>query len=94
MADLDRIERAIEGLRLEVGALGKAMAGMVERVNTAKQTAVEVDALDDKLASHETADAATHAELRTDVRRIWWGIGIVMTGVIATLVSVLTKTSV
>lgn len=98
--EIDKLERGVDSLRTEVNTMGRlfavAIANMEQQAAVAKETKQAVERVNDKidqqktdLGEHETEDAGQFATLRAEVSRLWWGIGIVMGGVVSTLIAVL-----
>ena len=86
VTDVGRIYDAISDLGKEVTGVRVEVAGLTSRVDAAAATATEIAVVRTAQASHEVADAGTHAGLSGSVRRLWWsyGLGITVTlGVLA-----------
>lgn len=91
----DRIERTLESLRSDMTNVREAVAALTAQfvlwqahnnIATAELAAVRSD-----LSKHAECDAAIQAEMKAEIRRLWWGIGIVATAFFGGIVTVLTK---
>lgn len=100
MPDETKLERGIDSLRDQVNTLSQlfavANAHMAINAQVTSETKHAVERVNNKidqqktdLGEHETEDAGNFATLRAEVSRLWWGIGIVLGGVVSTLIAVL-----
>ncbi len=94
--DMHRVERALDrqSVRIEqvvdtVARIDTKVAVLDTKVDAAAITALELARTRAEFNAHTVADAGTHAKLTANIDRLWWGIGIVMSGVVATLIAVL-----
>lgn len=89
----DRAEQTAVGIaRIEGGVvtLGVKLDAVSKEASNAS---LAVAAVRDGLAEHETEDAERFGETKAEVRRLWWGIGLVLAAVIAQLVKALLPVS-
>lgn len=84
-----RLERMLDDLTRAVGALQVDVARAVTRLDALAATDQRLDDLRRDLAAHETADATIQAELRADVRRLWWLAGMAITTALGAVMAAL-----
>jgi predicted nucleic acid-binding Zn-ribbon protein len=94
--EVSRIERAIESLRTDSVAVREGVAALNAQFDmwakTDERTQVALKNLEKAVLEHESHDEAMHAQLQTDMRRLWWGIGLLLTsaaGIFAALLGVM-----
>jgi hypothetical protein len=91
MVDSDRIERTLESLRDSVMTVREAIAAMSSQLETWKETSISTQAalavVRADLSRHAEQDASLISELRAEMKRLWWGAGIVLTAVVAGVVT-------
>lgn len=79
----DRMERILEQFRGDLVAVREAIAGLSAQLEMWKlsegRMQRKVDQIEQAVKGHAESDASTHAQLQADVRRLWWGVGIMLT---------------
>ena len=89
--ETDRIERAIDAIREDLVSVREALAGLLAQFEMWKhantQTQQEISTIRAELSKHQADDAAAQAELRAELRRLWWGVGIGLTAVAGAVVT-------
>lgn len=86
-----RIEHTLEAVRSDLNIVREGLATISAHLDVWKSTgAAQTRALEDiqkQVSSHAESDAGTHAELKSDVRRLWWGVGTILTALAGTLIA-------
>lgn len=89
--DADRIERTLERLADALGGVREQLAGLAARVDTKLATvdahSTELTAIRAELSAHKVETASIDAELRAENRRLWWGVGLVLSAVVGQVVA-------
>jgi hypothetical protein len=95
---MDRVEQVLANVQTgmaqlqgSVAVLTTNVAVITERLGAATKTATDLDALEKRHGEHLVHDASTHATLKADLGRLWWGLGIIIAAVIGQIVMALTK---
>jgi len=81
----ERLERTLEAVRSDIVAVRETLAAQGAQFEmwmlSDSRRHADLDEVCQKVAAHAEADAATHASLSSDVLRLWWGLGVVLTAV-------------
>ena len=87
----DRVEATLEAVRNDIIVIREQLASLNTHLEMWKNTEAAqnrvIEHLQRNISSHLESDAGVHAELKSDVRRLWWGVGMVLTALIGTIVA-------
>jgi hypothetical protein len=78
----DRIERVLERLQDDMAIVRESVARLDARMAAHESAASQLATLRDELSKHQQEDAGTQSELRAELRRLWWGCGVVFTAAV------------
>jgi prefoldin subunit 5 len=93
---MDRVEQvlaSVQSLQGSVATLTTNVAVITERIGASTKTATDLDALEKRHGEHLVHDASTHATLKADLGRLWWGLGIIIAAVVGNIVATVLKGS-
>lgn len=86
-----RIESTLEAVRADIMLVREGLASLTSHMDMWKTTEASqtraIEQIQRQVSSHSESDAGTHAELRADVRRLWWGVGIILTALAGTVIA-------
>lgn len=87
----NRIEFTLEAMRSDMVVVREQLATLAASIEIWKTTeAAQSRALEQvqrQVSTHSENDAGTHAELKADVRRLWWGVGVIITALAGTIIA-------
>lgn len=87
----DRLERALESLTKEMRKVSENVVQLQTRFEAVPEFRERLDSVEHDLREHKTEDAAFHAKIETNVKRLIWTAGVLLTSTIGALVSFVTS---
>ncbi len=78
----DRIERTLEAFRMGLTSVQMTLAGLVARVDAWMAADATQRAAAEALRERVDNVEKTTSEHKAEIRRLWWAVGIAMTGAV------------